>query len=188
MAIDDKHYLSGDEYLHDVWRLAAAVRNSGWKPDILVALWRGGAPVGVALHEFFKVSGWEVRHIPLKCGSYTGIGENAGEVVFTHGDIVFGMLRKGDKVLVVDDVFDTGKTAKAVKARIDETGAEMRMACVYWKPGKNTTDMKPDYFVKDVGLEWIVFPHEMEGLTPEEMRAKDPDLAQLVEECRRKVN
>ena len=113
---------------------------------------------------------------------------NAGEVVFTHGDIVFGMLRKGDKVLVVDDVFDTGKTAKAVKARIDETGAEMRMACVYWKPGKNTTDMKPDYFVKDVGLEWIVFPHEMEGLTPEEMRAKDPDLAQLVEECRRKVN
>ena len=188
MAIDGKHYLSGDEFLHDAWRLAAAVRNSGWKPDILIALWRGGAPVGVALHEFFKVSGWDVRHIPLKCGSYTGIGENAGEVVFTHGDIVFGMLRKGDRVLVVDDVFDTGKTAKAVKARIDATGAEMRMACVYWKPGKNTTDMKPDFFVKDVGLEWIVFPHEMEGLTPEEMRTKDPDLAQLVAECRGKVN
>ena len=140
MAITDKRYLSGDEYLRDTWWLAAQVRESGWQPDILIALWRGGAPVGVAMHEYFKVAGWNVRHIPVKCESYTGIGENAGAVKFTHGDIVFGMLRKGDKVLVVDDVFDTGKTAKAVKEQIGATGAEMRLACVYWKPGKNTTD------------------------------------------------
>ena len=180
MALNDKHYLSADEYLRDTWRLAAAVKKSGWKPDILIALWRGGAPVGVALHEYFKVSGWNVRHIPLKCASYTGIGENAGTVEFTLGDLVFGMLRKGDKVLVVDDVFDTGKTAAAVKARLDAVGAEMRMACVYWKPEKNITSLKPDYFVKDVGLDWIVFPHEIEGLTKEEIAVKDPVLADLM--------
>ena len=83
-------------------------------------------------------------------------------------------------MLVVDDVFDTGKTAKAVKARIDAAGAEMRMACVYWKPEKNRTDLKPDYFVKDVGNDWIVFPHEIEGLAPEELREKDPVLADLM--------
>ena len=55
MALNDKHYLSADEYLRDTWSLAAEVKRSGWKPDILIALWRGGAPVGVALHEFFKV-------------------------------------------------------------------------------------------------------------------------------------
>ncbi len=175
-----KKYLSANEFLHDSWRLAAGVRASGWKPDILIALWRGGAAVGVALHEFFKASGWNVQHIPLKCASYTGIGENAGEVVFTLGDEIFGLLRPGDRVLVVDDVFDTGKTAKAVKARIDAAGAEMRMACVYWKPEKNRTDLKPDYFVKDVGNDWIVFPHEIEGLTPEELREKDPVLADLM--------
>ena len=180
MALNDKHYLSADEYLRDTWRLAAAVKASGWKPDILIALWRGGAPVGVAMHEFFKVSGWPVQHIPLKCASYTGIGENASVVEFTHGDIVFGMLRKGDKVLVVDDIFDTGKTAAAVKQRIDEIGAEMRMACVYWKPEKNKTNLRPDYFVKDVGLDWIVFPHEIEGLTKEEIAVKDPFLAGLL--------
>lgn len=179
-TIDDKHYLTADEYLRDSWRLAAAVKASGWQPDILIALWRGGAPVGVALHEFFKVTGWNIRHLPLKCASYTGIGENAGAVEFTHGDIVFGMLREGDKVLVVDDVFDTGKTAEAVKARIEATGAEMRMACVYWKPQKNQTDLKPDYFVRDVGLDWIVFPHEIEGLSPDEIRTKDPVLAELL--------
>ena len=175
-----KKYLSANEFLHDSWRLAAGVKASGWKPDILIALWRGGAAVGVSLHEFFKSSGWNVQHIPLKCASYTGIGENAGDVVFTLGDEIFGLLRPGDRVLVVDDVFDTGKTAKAVKARIDAAGAEMRMACVYWKPEKNRTDLKPDYFVKDVGNDWIVFPHEIDGLTPEELREKDPDLADLM--------
>ncbi|MBQ1345607.1 MAG: hypoxanthine phosphoribosyltransferase [Kiritimatiellae bacterium] len=175
-----KKYLSANEFLHDSWRLAAGVKASGWKPDILIALWRGGAAVGVSLHEFFKSSGWNVQHIPLKCASYTGIGENAGDVVFTLGDEIFGLLRPGDRVLVVDDVFDTGKTAKAVKARIDAAGAEMRMACVYWKPEKNRTDLKPDYFVKDVGNDWIVFPHEIEGLTPEELREKDPVLADLM--------
>jgi len=180
MALNDKHYLSADEYLRDTWRLAAAVRKSGWQPDILIALWRGGASVGVAMHEYFKVTGWPVQHIPLKCASYTGIGENAGGVAFTHGDIVFGMLRKGDKVLVVDDVFDTGKTAAAVKAQIDAAGAEMRMACVYWKPQKNVTKLVPDYFVKDGGLDWIVFPHEIEGLTKEEIAVKDPFLAGLI--------
>jgi len=180
MALNDKHYLSADEYLRDTWRLAAAVRQSGWQPDILIALWRGGAPVGVAMHEYFKTIGWNVQHIPLKCASYTGIGENSGAVVFTHGDVIFGMLRKGDKVLVVDDVFDTGKTAAAVKRQMDAIGVEMKMACVYWKPQKNITDMKPDYFVKDVGLDWIVFPHEIEGLTKEEIAIKDPVLAGLI--------
>lgn len=180
MALNDKRYLSADEYLRDIWRLAAAVRASGWRPDVLVALWRGGAPVGVAVHEFFKVAGWEVRHVPLKCASYDGIGSNPGDVVFSGGESVFGTLRSGERVLVVDDVFDTGKTAAAVKVRVDATGAEMRMACVYWKPQKNVTPLKPDYFVKDVGLDWLVFPHELEGLTKEEMARKDPVLADLL--------
>ena len=176
----NKHYLMADDYLRDVWRLASAIRKSEWRPDILIALWRGGAPVGIAVHEFLRVSGWDVRHIPLKCTSYTGIGENAGDVEFVCGDLVFGMIRKGDRVLVVDDVFDTGKTAAAVKAKMGALGAEFRMACVYWKPEKNVTSLRPDYFAKDVGLEWIVFPHEIEGLSKDEIRAKDPLLAELL--------
>ena len=175
-----KHYLSADDFLRDVWRMAASIRKSDWKPDVLVALWRGGTPPGIAVHEFLKVSGWDVRHLPLKCASYTGIGKNEGEVVFSCEEPVFGMLRKGDKVLVVDDVFDTGKTAAAMKARLDAVGAEMRMACVYWKPGKNQTSLAPDYYAKDVGMDWIVFPHEIEGLAPDEVRTKDPLLAELL--------
>jgi hypoxanthine phosphoribosyltransferase len=180
MAEIEKNYLSADCYLRDIWQLAAKVRESGWRPDFILGLWRGGAPVAVAIHEFMKVTGWDVKHIPLKCTSYDGIEENSGEVKFTHGDVVFEMFRAGDRVLVVDDVFDTGKTAVAVKMRMETIGAEMRMACVYWKPEKNVTAMKPDYFVEDSGSGWIVFPHEMEGLSREEMARKDPFLARLL--------
>jgi len=180
MALNDKHYLSAEEFLHDSWRLAASVVKSGWKPDVLIALWRGGAPVGVAVHEYFLSLGWPVNAVPLKCSSYTGMGKNEGDVVFSFGDSVFDSLHENDKVLVVDDVFDTGKTAAAVKERIARTGADMRMACVYWKPKKNMAKQGPDYYVKDVGLEWIVFPHEIEGLSREEILAKDPFLAGIV--------
>lgn len=178
-----KRYISATEYLHDCWRLAAAVRRGGWRPDFLVGLWRGGAPVAVAVHEFLAVTGWDVRHMPLKCSSYTGIGESAGEVTFTHGDAVFGSFRSGDRVLAVDDVFDTGMTAAAVKGRLDAIGAEMRLACVYWKKVKDTASLGPDYFVKDAGQEWIVFPHEMDGLSESEIGVKDPLLPRLMAEA-----
>lgn len=176
----NKHYLTANEYQRDMWRLAANIKKSGWKPDFLVGLWRGGAPVAIAVHEFFKATGWDVKHIPLKCWSYTGIGENKGQVVFMLGDAIFGMFRPGDKVLFIDDVFDTGKTAKAVMDHMRDVGAEAKIACVYWKPIKNQTSIKPDYVAKDIGNDWIVFPHEIDGLTPEEVREKDPALADLM--------
>ena len=163
----EKHYLSADDYLRDQWRLAELVR--------------GGAPVAIAVHEFLKCTGWDVRHIPLKCASYTGIGQNEGKVVFTFGDEIFGLFRAGDKVLFIDDVFDTGKTAAAVMDRMHKVGADAKIACVYWKPEKNKTHIKPDYIAKDIGNDWIVFPHEIEGLSPAEVRVKDPALAAIME-------
>ena len=174
-----KLYLDASDYQRDIWRLAAAVRNGGWKPDFLVGMWRGGTPPAIAVHEFLKVTGWNVRHAPLKCASYDGIGKNDGGVSFFNGETIFGHFHSGDRVLFVDDVFDTGKTAEAVALAMAATGAECRFACVYWKPEKNMTSLKPDYFVRDVGGDWLVFPHEMEGLSPDELREKDPVLADL---------
>ncbi len=176
----EKTYLSADNFLRDAWRLAAAIKASGWKPDLLIALWRGGAFPGVAIHEYFKATGWNVEHLPLKSSCYTGIDTLASEVVFTLGDEVFSRLTPGQKVLVVDDVFDTGLTAQAVKARIDATGAEMKLACVYWKAARNRTALTPDFYTRETGDDWIVFPHEMEGLTSDEIKQKDSVLHDLI--------
>ena len=124
MAAMNKHYLSANDFLRDVWRLAASIRKSEWKPDFLVALWRGGTPPGIAIHEFLKVSGWDdVRHLQLKCSRYRGIGENAGEVRFTCAEPVFGMLRKGDKVLIVDDFLANGCALQGLISIVDSADA-----------------------------------------------------------------
>lgn len=176
----NKAYISADAYLRDIWRLAAEIRGSGWRPDRLIGLWRGGAPAAIAVHEFLRESGWNVLHAPLKCASYTGIAQNDGEVEFSGGEAVFGSIRRGERVLVVDDVFDTGKTAEAMHAKLDGIGAEMRLACVYWKSETNQTELSPDFFVRDVGSDWIVFPHEIDGLSGDEVVEKDPFLADLL--------
>lgn len=178
--MEKKYYLDARDYLRDMWRLARKVRDSGWRPDVLLALWRGGAEVGVAVHEYLKAQGISVRHMPIKCSSYTGIGESSTEVKFEHADSVLEHLTPGTKVLVVDDVFDTGRTAAAVHARLAGRGCDMRMACVYWKPEKNLTEYKPDFYVRSLDS-WIVFPHEIEGLTPDEIYEKDETLYGLMQ-------
>ena len=98
-----KVYISADTFMLDSWKLASMVRKSGWKPDVLLALWRGGAGVGIAVHEFFKVTGWgSVRHYPLKCASYSGICENSSDVVFTLGaEIPEHPLKLKDKAFLI---------------------------------------------------------------------------------------
>ena len=94
----EKNYLSANSYLHDIWRLAAKVRSGGFRPDVLIALWRGGAPVGVAVHEFLKASGWDVRHAVIKCASYTGINENDSDVVFEYSQELLSSIKADEKV------------------------------------------------------------------------------------------
>ncbi len=175
--MEDKLYLNAQDYLRDMWRLGRLILDSGWRPDVLLALWRGGAGVGVAVHEYLKVHGVSPRHMPIKCSSYTGIGTNSEQVTFELADPVFAAIPDGSKVLVLDDVFDTGRTAAAMHGRLDGR-CEMKMACVYWKPGKNETKFKPDFHVHALE-DWIVFPHEIEGLDREEIAIKDPVLYEL---------
>lgn len=172
-------FLDPVEYLRDQWRTARKILDSGWRPDVLIALWRGGAAPGAAIHEFLKVHGVKLRHYPLKCGCYSANGVIADEVVFDCASEVFASIAPGERVLAVDDVFDTGKTAAAVLSRLREVGADARLACVYWKPGKNTTSFAPDYFARELGDEWVNFPHELEGLSSDEIAEKDATLPEL---------
>lgn len=175
----EKCYLRADEYLRDIFRLARMVYDSGWLPDDLIALWRGGAPVGLGVHEFFRYLGIPVRHHVVKCGSYTGIGMASETVAFEDAEEVFAGIPEGSRVLVLDDVFDSGRTIRAVMDRLSVLNVHVCAGTVYWKPSKNCTDLQPDFYVRKTD-EWIVFPHEMEGLTREELRQKDPVLAALL--------
>ena len=174
-----KIYITANDYIRDSFRLARMVLDSGWMPDDLIALWRGGAPVGVSVHEFLYYHGLRPRHRVLKCQSYVGIKSRQHEVLFENANEIFDSIVPGSRVLVIDDVFDTGNTARAVVERIVPYHADIRLATVYWKPNENQTSRKPDYHVRETD-EWIVFPHELDGLTSDEVKIKDPLIFELL--------
>ena len=51
--MSDKLYITGQELLEDSFRLAAQVYESGFRPQFIVGIWRGGAPIGIAVQEYF---------------------------------------------------------------------------------------------------------------------------------------
>ena len=175
----NKRFLSADAFQRDCARLARRVFDDpAWRPDFILALWRGGAQPGVIVSEVFAYLGRPTPHAIVKCASYApGIGNRTDTVVFHGADAILDSLA-GKRVLVVDDVFDTGKTAEATLARL--AGTDARVATVYWKPAASLVPFAPDYYVRETA-DWIVFPHELLGLSPHELRIKDPELADILQ-------
>lgn len=173
-----KIWLTADELLADSYRLARAVLESGFRPTHLVGIWRGGAPIGIAVQEFFDFHGLDCDHIAIRTASYTGIDQQAKTVKVHALGWLVDRLNADDRLLVIDDVFDSGRSVEAVLAELKarcraNTPADIRIATVWYKPGRNQTALKPDYFIHE-SEDWLVFPHEIVGLTPEEIRAHKP--------------
>ena len=71
----EKHYIRADELLEDSFKLAWNVFESGYRPNYIVGVWRGGAPIGIAVQELLKVLGVNSDHIAIRTSYYTGISE-----------------------------------------------------------------------------------------------------------------
>lgn len=175
-----KQFISAGEFQLAATLLAKKIFDDPtWQPELILALWRGGAQPGVILSEVFEYLGRPTKHTIVKCASYAGIGDRNDEVTFDTSAAVLADIPAGCRVLVVDDVFDTGKTAESIKARLAHT--DLRIAAVYSKPSQSLVPFQPDYVVHETD-KWLVFPHELVGLTPEEVELKDPQLAAILKQ------
>jgi hypoxanthine phosphoribosyltransferase len=131
--------------------LAEKIRKSGFKPDIIVGVSRGGWPPARVLSDLLD----NPNLANVKAEFYLGVAETKGEPVITQP---VSMTVAGKKVLIVDEVADTGKSPKLVKEHIiGEGAAEVKVATVYYKPW---SIIKPDYYEKETSR-WIVFPWEV---------------------------
>jgi len=179
----DKTVLSAQDLLEDSFRLGLQVLESGFEPTLIIAIWRGGTPVGMALQEVLDYCGVESDHIAIRTSSYVGVDQRGAVAV--HGlNYIIKKICREDRVLIVDDVFDTGNTIKAVVDEIrararGNTPEEIRVAVPWFKPTRNETDMKPEYYLRETE-EWLVFPHELDALTAEEMLEARPRLHEIV--------
>ena len=174
-----KTYLTANEVTRDSFLLAHKVFASGFRPEAVIALWRGGTPVGVVVQEYLQTRGNPCYHTAVKITSYTGIGSNS-EPTLENMDNVRAQLKPNSNILIVDDIFDTGKTAEAMHQLLNPITPNIRFAMPYYKSSNNKTNLTPHYFVREIDS-WLVFPHELLGLSSDEIQTKDPFLASLLE-------
>ena len=85
--------------------------------------------------------------------------------------------------MIVDDVHDTGLSIKQIiddlKIACKKNTPDIKVATPYYKPSNNKTDSKPDFYLHETD-QWLVFPHELEGLTIEEIKENKPELSNLI--------
>lgn len=131
--------------------LADKIRESRFKPDIIVGVCRGGWPPARVLSDLLDNS----NLANVRAEFYVGVAETKREAVLTQP---VSVSVKDKRVLIVDEVADTGKSLKLVKDHIAQQGAaEVKTAAVYYKPW---SIIKPDYYEKETSR-WIVFPWEI---------------------------
>lgn len=185
MTMTEKVYLGAQELLEDSFRLAAQVVASGFRPSIMIAIWRGGAPVGIAVQELLAYKGIETDHIAIRTSSYTGIDGRSSEIRIHGMNYLIRKVRHEDRLLIVDDVFDTGSTIDAVISHLEEkarlnTPGDVRVAVPYFKPSRNLTDRVPDYYLHETE-DWLKYPHSLEGLGHDEVARHRPALFRIIE-------
>ena len=179
----DKKFIDAQELLEDSLKLGVKILESGFKPNFIVGVWRGGSPVGIVVQELLDYYGVKTDHIAIRTSSYDGIGERDSNVRVHGLSYLIKNINAEDALLIVDDVYDSGLSIEAVidnltlKAR--KNTPHIRVATVYYKPENNKTNRVPDYYVHETDR-WLVFPHELDGLTIEEIYQYKPGLKDIL--------
>ena len=179
----EKHFIQADQLLKDSYNLAWKIFQSGFKPNYIIGVWRGGAPIGIAVQEFLDFLGVPSDHIAIRTSYYSGIDSRRDEVQVYGLNYVIRKLESEDSLLIVDDVYDTGMSINKVitdlKSACKKNTPEIRVATPYFKPTNNKTNKRPDYYLYETD-KWLVFPHELEGLSLKELRDNKPEVSKLI--------
>lgn len=184
-----KTFVAADDLLCDSFKLAAIISEAGFRPDFLVGLWRGGSAVGIAVQEGLEYLGIQTDHIAIRTSyrgapSYAEMVSDAG-AIRVHGlQYLLENLCSHHSLLIVDDVYSTGSSVKAV---IDQLATktrrnmpkDVRIAAVWYRPTDKTL-REPDYFVHETS-DWLVLPYELCGLSIEELRQNRPELSGVID-------
>ena len=186
----EKTFVEEETLLNDSFRMAVSVYESGFAPTFIVGIWRGGSSVGIYVQECLQFLGVESDHISIRT-SYAGLLDYQKSVddpssIRVHGlQYLLENLNADDRLLLVDDVFNSGYSIEAVITELEQKlrlnmPADVRVATPYYKPARNKTGRSPDYYVHEVD-EWLVLPYELQGLSRAEIVANKPAMEGVLE-------
>jgi len=180
-------------------KMAHKIYNDGFVPDVIYVPLRGGAYLGNIISEYFKIvqiGKRPVFYAAVVARSYTDVRENSNVIVdgWTYDP---KYLRTGDKILFIDDIFDSGKTINYLVNIILSEGIkreDVKIAVHDYKQFTfNNKDLPihPDYYCRKHVINsaeediWIHYmSHELQGLTKEELSEHyykdDPELKEAL--------
>jgi len=140
-----------DEIYSMLLNMAERIRLDTFAPDVIVGVSRGGWLPARVLSDLLD----NPNLANVRAEFYVGVAETRGEPTLTQP---VSMPVASKRVLIVDEITDTGKSLKVVKEHVKKQGAaEIKIATVYYKPWGIG---KPDYYEKETNR-WIVFPWEI---------------------------
>lgn len=148
----EKFYvITWNQLYRDVIKLCSLIKQDNYKPDILVALARGGWVIARIVSDMLEIEQVTDMHVSF----YTDINRTKKEPIILED---LGKDVSDKRVLVIDDVSDTGESLIKVLGYLKEKRPlEIKTATVYIKPW---TKYVPDYYVKEFDG-WIIYPYEI---------------------------
>jgi hypoxanthine phosphoribosyltransferase len=196
----NKEFLPYDVVRNNALKLAHRIYHDGFVPDVIYVSLRGGAYLGNVISEYFKIIRKGMRPVyyaAVVARSYTGIRQS-DQIKVEGWTYAPEHLRIGDKVLLVDDIFDTGRTVNHLSEIILEKGIprhDLKIAVHDYKYIHDKAEqlpIQPDYWCRKLELSvtdedlWIHYlSHELVGLSSGELEthyyAQDPELRSVLE-------
>ena len=188
-----KRFVEEQDLIEDSYRLAVQIFASGFRPDFIVGVWRGGSTVGIYVQECLQYLGVDTHHIAIRT-SYQGHDDyfrqlEQGKQMRAHGlQYLFENLDADDALLIVDDVYSTGRNVRAVIERLREKtkrnmAKDVRIAAPYYRPGSGEFSQPPEFYLQQTD-DWLVLPYELTGLSRAEMMAHKSWIVPLLDELK----
>ena len=198
-----KEFLPYETVRNDALKIAHKIYKDGFIPDVIYCSLRGGAYMANVISEYFKVlSKVEKFHPVLYAGvvarSYSDIAQHT-KVYIDGWTYPPENLRPGDKILIVDDIFDSGRTINSLVETLMNTRGMPREDIKvvvhdykYFSYYKEQLPIQPDYYSRKIVISkpeenvWIHYmSHELIGLTEEELEKhyykEDSELREVLE-------
>ena len=187
----NRRFLDENQLIEDAFRLGVQVFESGFRPNFIVGLWRGGSAVGIYVQECLQTLGVKTDHIALRT-SYRGMDHYDAMIASPDAEIrvhgthyLLDNINQDDRLLIVDDAFGTGHSMQAVLNKLRQQlkrnmPIDTRLATLYKRLGAGQTQLEPDFCLHTTE-DWLVFPYEMNGLSRADIDEHKPYLSPILD-------
>lgn len=142
-------YLSWDRFLKISEKTADKMNQAKYRPDFIVSLARGGWVFGRVLCDFLNVT--DLVSLKVEHWGMTATPDGEAKIKYP-----FNIDLTGRKVLIVDDISDTGKSLKVATEYIKKMNpTDIKTTTLFYLTGSS---FKPDFYGEEMTWRWVVFP------------------------------